>query len=72
MRSAFILFSADPPRSGGGMARFDLLAYVGKSADHQIVSPADLPTKLTRPANVIDRLFSSHPMLPTQKGARVF
>ena len=48
MRSAFFHFSAGPPRlrgRGADLACFALLAEVGTSADHQLVLPADFPTK---------------------------
>ena len=45
MRSAFCLFLAAPPRPGG--AGLALLTQVGTSAYHQLVSPADLPTRVT-------------------------
>ena len=50
MRSAFFLFREGFPRPGKGgadFARFALLTSVRKSADHQLVSLADLPTKVT-------------------------
>ena len=48
MRSSFFIISAGPARPwGDNLARFALLTEVGKSADHQLVSPADLPTKVT-------------------------
>ena len=53
MRSAFFLFLEELARPGGGadLVRFPLLNYVGKLVDHQLVSPADLPTKLSWMAN---------------------
>ena len=49
----FFLFLARPARLGAGVdsARFALLTQVGESAEHQLVSPADFPTKSTQLAN---------------------
>ena len=48
MRRAPYFFSAGPARPGGAdLACFALLTQVGKSDDHQLVSPADMPTKVT-------------------------
>ena len=44
----FFFFRAGPRRlRRAGLARFVRLTQVGKSADHQLASPADLPTKLS-------------------------
>ena len=44
-----LFFLGGPPSPRGGLisARFTRLTQVGKSADYQLVSPADLPTKVT-------------------------
>ena len=45
----FSLFEHPHPRARGAtaiyLARFARLTYVGKSAGHQLASPADLPIK---------------------------
>ena len=53
MRSAFCSFVGRVAfgRGGADVARFALLAQVGKSTDRQLVSPAELPPKVTPLAN---------------------
>ena len=67
MWSAFFLLVDWGPlgRGGADLARFARLTLVGKSAGHQLVSPADFPTNATKLANGIYRLIISCEILPT-------
>lgn len=54
---SFFLFWVGPPRPGKiVLARVAHLTLVGKSADHQLASPADLPTRVSSLANGTCRL----------------
>ena len=45
MRDTFFLLGAGPPRPGrADLVRFARLTFVGKSAGHELVLLADLPT----------------------------
>ena len=54
-----------PPPGRAEVARFARLALVGKSAGHQLVSPADLPTQVSQLVNAIFQLLISREILPT-------
>ena len=48
MPRVFCLFGAGSPRQWGvHLARFARVTEIGKSAGHQLVSPADLPNKIS-------------------------
>ena len=48
MRGVLFLIWVDPNRTGrADFARFARLTLAGKSGGHALVSPADLPTKIS-------------------------